>query len=112
MYTYATLNLGVLGWFSVPSAKAAIIVLVVPLSILFAWKSGKYILFLLASLLSFGLMFFTGTKFTFYSIFIIAGLHLLFVLNFQKKSLALCAAAAGDFGGGGGLPKLCPHAAA
>ena len=88
VYTYATLNLGVLGWFSVPSAQSAIIVLVVPLSILFAWKSGKYILFLLASLLSFGLMFFTGTKFTFYSIFIIAGAYIfLFVLNFQKKSL-------------------------
>ena len=54
----------------------------------FSWKSGKYPLFLLSLVLSFGLMFVTGTKFTFYSIFIVAGAFIfLFVLNFQKKSL-------------------------
>lgn len=88
VYTYDTLFLGVMGWFGVANAQSAIIVLVTPLAILFSWKSGKYPLFLVSLVLSFGLMFVTGTKFTFYSIFIIAGAFLfLFVLNFQKKSL-------------------------
>lgn len=88
VYTYDTLFLGVMGWFGVANAQSAIIVLVPPLAILFSWKSGKYPLFLLSLVLSFGLMFVTGTKFTFYSIFIIAGAFLfLFVLNFQRKSL-------------------------
>lgn len=88
VYTYETLGLGVLGWFSVPSAQSAVIVLVIPLSLLFAYKSGRYWLFLLASLLGFGLMFVTGTKFTFYSIFIIAGAYIfLFMLGSPKKGL-------------------------
>ncbi len=88
VYTYDTLYLGVMGWFGVANAQSAIIVLVAPLSLFFAWKSGKYPLFLLSLVLSFGLMFVTGTKFTFYSIFIVAGAFIfLFVLNFQKKSL-------------------------
>lgn len=88
VYTYDTLYLGVMGWFGVANAQSAIIVLAAPLSLFFSWKSGKYPLFLLSLVLSFGLMFVTGTKFTFYSIFIVAGAFIfLFVLNFQKKSL-------------------------
>lgn len=88
VYTYDTLYLGVMGWFGVANAQSAIIVLLAPLAILFAWKTKKYPLFLIALVLSFGLMFATGTKFTFYSIFIVAGAYIfLFVLNYQKKSL-------------------------
>ena len=88
VYTYNTLYLGVMGWFSTPNAQSAIVVLVAPLAILFAWKTKKYPVFLLSLVLSFGLMFAMGTKFTFYSIFIIAGAYIfLFVLNFQKKCL-------------------------
>lgn len=88
VYTYDTLYLGVMGWFGVANAQSAIIVLLAPLAILFAWKTKKYPLFLVALVLSFGLMFATGTKFTFYSIFIVAGAYIfLFVLNYQKKSL-------------------------
>lgn len=88
VYTYELLQLGVMGWFSVANAQSAIIVLLVPLSIFFAWKTGKYPVYLVSLVLAFGLMFITGTKFTFYSIFIIAGAFMfLFVLNFQKKSL-------------------------
>ncbi len=88
VYTYGRLELGVLGWFSVPNAQSAIVVLVAPLTILFAWKTKKYLVFLLSLVLSFGLMFVTGTKFTFYSIFIVAGAFIfLFVLNYKKQSL-------------------------
>lgn len=88
VYTYASLGLGVMGWFGVANAQSAIIVLVMPLAIFFAWKTGKYLVFLLSLVLSFGLMFITGTKFTFYSIFIIAGAYVfLFVLHYKKQCL-------------------------
>lgn len=88
VYTYASLGLGVMGWFGVANAQSAIIVLVMPLAIFFAWKTGKYLVFLLSLVLSFGLMFITGTKFTFYSIFIIAGAYVfLFALHYKKQCL-------------------------
>lgn len=88
VYTYGVLKVGVMGWFSVPNAQSAIVVLVVPLALLWTYRTKKYPLFLAAMALSFGLMFVTGTKFTFYSIFIIAGAFaFLFALNLKKKSL-------------------------
>lgn len=89
VYTYAKdLNIGVMGWFSTPSAQSAIILLVVPIAILWAYRTNKYPLFLLISLLSFSLMFVTGTKFTFYSIFIItAAFSFVFIINLKRKSL-------------------------
>lgn len=42
VYTYDTLYLGVMGWFGVANAQSAIIVLLAPLAILFAWKTKKY----------------------------------------------------------------------
>ena len=88
VYTYDSLQVGVLGWFSTPSAQSAIIVLVIPLMLLWVYRSGKYPLFLGGTVLCFALMYVTGTKFTFYSIFIIAGaFSFLFVLNLKKDSL-------------------------
>jgi len=89
VYTYGEdLRVGVLGWFGVPNAQSAIIVLVVPMAVLWAYRTKKYPLFLLTSVLGFSLMFVTGTKLTFYSIFIIAGAFaFLFALNLKGKSL-------------------------
>lgn len=88
IHTYGVLEVGVLGWFSIPSAQSAIIVLVVPLALYWAYRSGKYPVFLLAATLAFGLMFLTGTKLTFYSIFIVAGAYcFLFAINLKKKSI-------------------------
>lgn len=88
VYTYDRLQIGIMGWFGVANAQSAIIVLAVPLTLYWALRTEKYPVFLGASALCFSLMFFTGTKLTFYSIFIIAGAYcFLFVLNLQKKSL-------------------------
>lgn len=88
VYTYELIQVGVLGWFGVASAQSAIIVLTIPLTLLWAYRTGKYPLFLGASLLCFGLMYVTGTKFTFYSIFIIAGAYcFLFALKLKGKCL-------------------------
>lgn len=86
VYTYRDIFVGVMGWFGVANAQSAIIVLVVPLTIFWAYRTEKYPAFLGAVLLCFGLMFLTGTKLTFYSIFIIAGAYMfLFALSLKKK---------------------------
>ncbi len=86
VYTYRILQIGVMGWFTVPNAQSAVIVLLIPLTILWAYRRKSYPLFLAAVALCFGLMFLTGTKLTFYSIFIIAGAFaFLMALNLKKK---------------------------
>ena len=86
VYTYHEQFIGVMGWFAVENAQSTILVLVTPFAVYCSYRLQKYPLFLLALALSFGMLFVTGTKFTFYSIFIIAGAFiLLFALNLQKR---------------------------
>lgn len=88
VYTYEQIQVGVLGWFAVPSAQSAIIVLTVPLVIYWAYSTKKYPLYLLAAALTFGLLYVTGTKLNYYSIFIIAGAYaFLFVLQLGRRCL-------------------------
>ncbi len=88
MYTYDFLQVGVMGWFAIPNAQAVILVLATPLAIFWAYRFGKYPVFLAALLVCFGLLYVTGTKFSFYSIFIIAGAYIfLFVLQMGTRSL-------------------------
>lgn len=87
VYTYGTLKLGVLGWFLIPSAQSAVIVLAAPLAIFAAYKSGKYPVYLLSVLLAVALMFITGSKLDYFSIFIIGGAYIfLFLIQLGKKS--------------------------
>lgn len=88
VYTYESIRVGVLGWFATPSAQSAIIVLTAPLLIYWAYQAGKYPLYLLGAVLAVGLMFVTGTKLNFYSIFIICGAYIfLFLVQLKKQSL-------------------------
>ncbi len=62
VYTYGTLKLGVLGWFLIPTAQSAV-------------------------LLAVALMFMTGSKLDYFSIFIIGGAYIfLFLIQLGKKS--------------------------
>lgn len=86
VYTYPALPVGIMGWFAIPNAQAVILVLSAPIAIYWAYSTGKYPVYLAAAVLCFGMMYATGTKFTFYSIFIIAGAYaFLFVLQMGKK---------------------------
>lgn len=88
VYTYDNISVGVLGWFLIPSAQSAVIVLTAPFIVFAAYKSGKYPLYLLGALLPVALMFVTGTKLDFFSIFIMAGAYIfLFALQLGKRSL-------------------------
>ena len=79
VYTYPGIKSGLMGWFGVPNAQSAIVVLLVPLALYFAYYNKK-ILFLLTAALGFSLLFFTGTKLTFYSLILIAGGFLFLIL--------------------------------
>lgn len=87
-YTYDKLFVGMMGWFSIPNAQSTIIVICAPFAIFQAYNTKKYPLFLTMCLLCFTMMFVTGTKLTFYSIFIIAGAYaFLFFLQLGRQSL-------------------------
>lgn len=86
VYTYEGLEVGVMGWFAIPNAQSCIIVLLSPLTLLLAYRSKKPWVFLLACLVCFGMMFVTGTKLTFYTIFLIPmAFILVFLLNPGRK---------------------------
>lgn len=86
-YTYHKLYLGVMGWFLIPNAQSCILALSAPLGIFAAYKSGRYPLYLLGLAIPVVLMFVTGSKLTFYSIFILCAAYIfLFVLQLGKKS--------------------------
>lgn len=88
VYTYEAIQVGVLGWFAIPSAQSAIIVLAAPLMIYWTYQSGRYPLYLAGTVFALGLMFVTGTKLNFYSIFITGAAYIfLFVLQLGKKSV-------------------------
>ena len=87
-YTYSELFVGMMGWFSIPNAQSTILVLTAPFAIYWAYCTKKYPAFLAMIVLCFGLMYATGTKLTFYSIFIIACAYIfLFVLQLGKAGL-------------------------
>lgn len=86
-YTYAGLSVGVMGWFGVANAQSAIVALLCPITILFAYRTEKYFVFLLSLVMTMGLLYLTGTKLTYYSILLIcAGLVVLFLINLKTKS--------------------------
>jgi len=86
IYTYDELKVGVMGWFAIPNAQSCIIVLLSPLTLLLAYRGKKIWMFLLACFVCFGMMFITGTKLTFYAMFLIPMTFILvFLLNPSRK---------------------------
>ena len=90
-YDYADrgVQLGVMGWFGVHSAQSAIVTLLVPGMLLWAYRKGKLWLFTLCSLLGFGLLYFTGTRVAYVGAILIAGGFLVLVL-LGRKRYVLC----------------------
>lgn len=86
-YTYGNyIKIGVMGWFGVHNAQSAIVMLLVPLVLYFVYKMQNKCFFFLSAVACFGLLFFTGTRLTFYSIFIVAAAFLfLMAINREKQ---------------------------
>ena len=91
---------GFRGWFEVANSQSAIIVLIVPVILFFAYGKKNEAIFTLTAAAAFANLYFYGTRFAFYSIFIIcAGFVATLVITRQKRLvvyvvLALFAAAA------------------
>lgn len=91
---------GFRGWFETGNAQSAIVVIIVPFILLFAYEKKNEPVFALVAAVSLANLYFFGTRFAFYSIFIIcAGMIISLMINGQKRIvvyavLALISAAA------------------
>lgn len=81
-YMY-TNNVGVKGWFYTGNAQSIIIPVLVCFALLVVFNLKSKLLFILTSFFGFGLLFISGTRVTYFSIFIIAA-GFLIVLLFNK----------------------------
>lgn len=85
-HTYgAYYKLGIIGWFFNGNSQTAIIAMIIPIFIYAAYSSKKKVFFLLAVLISFANLFFTGTRIAYYSIFIITIGFILSLLLTKSK---------------------------
>lgn len=93
VYTYdypeRGMQIGILGWFGVPNAQSAIVSLLVPPLLLWAFQKKELWLFSLACLLGFGLLYVTGTRLTYFAALLAAGGFLLLFL-WNRKPLRFC----------------------
>ncbi len=79
VYTIPENKLCLMCWFGVHNAQSAIVMLLVPLALCFAYRSGK-IIFALTTAACFALLYFTGTRLTFYSVFLVGAAFLVLLL--------------------------------
>lgn len=91
VYTYdypeRDMQIGILGWFGVANAQSAILTMLVPGVLLWAFRSRKLWLFSLCSLLGFGLLYVTGTRLTYYAALLTAGAFLVLILLERRQWL-------------------------
>lgn len=94
VYTYdypeRNVQIGILGWFGVPNAQSAILVMLVPFALLWAFKKENFLLFSLSCLLGLGLLYFTGTRVTYYGALIIAAVFFLVIILSYRDHIRFC----------------------
>lgn len=79
-YTYAGIRIGVLGWFAVPTAQSAIVCILSIGLLLWAYRTQHVWVFSVAAVFSFGLLYLTATRLTYYAAILIAAGFLVLVL--------------------------------
>lgn len=83
VYTYdfpeREIQIGVLGWFGVANAQSAILSLLVPAVLLWGLRTEKLWVFCLCGVSGFGLLYFTGTRLTFYTAVLAASAFLVLI---------------------------------
>lgn len=84
VYTYdypeRGVQIGLLGWFAVPSAQSAVLCLLAPGVLLCGLRSENLPLFSLSALLSLGMLFATGTRLCYYTALLLAAVFLVLIL--------------------------------
>lgn len=90
-YDYPDRNvfIGILGWFGVANSQSSILTLLVPPVLLWGLRSRRLWQFCLCCLFGFGLLYFTGTRLTYYGAILIACAFLVLLL-FRRQQLLFC----------------------
>lgn len=83
-FTYDS-GYGIKGWFYTGNAQSCIISVMAPLALCYAYRKKRNWFFLVTLLLSFGNLYFFGTRVAYYSIFIIGGAFLVFLVWNKEK---------------------------
>lgn len=94
-YTYANIQVGILGWFAVPTAQSAIVTMLSIGLLLWAFRTERLWIFSCGALVGFGLLYLTATRLTYYSAIIIAAGFLALILISGRQRLCcipLCVA--------------------
>lgn len=86
IYMYGYMEVGLMGWSAVHNAQSAILAIVVPLTMLYAYKKQNKPGFYLTALAAFVCLFFSGTRVDFYSIPIVAGAFIVGLLFTKEKN--------------------------
>ena len=88
VYTYdypeRGLQIGFVGWFAVPNAQSAILCLLAPAVLLWGLRTERLWIFCLCSGASFGLLYLTGTRLTYYTAVLLAAAFLVLILLCRK----------------------------
>ena len=95
-YTYASIQVGILGWFAVPTAQSAIVSILSIGLLLWAYRTGQALVFTGASSAAFALLYLTATRLTYYSAILIAtGFFVLILIAGGRGRLCCIPLAAG-----------------
>ena len=93
VYTYdypdRGVAIGILGWFGVANSQSSILTLLVPPLLLWGLRSRRLWKFCLCCLLGFGLLYFTGTRLTYYGAILICCAFLA-LLVLRRQQLLFC----------------------
>lgn len=93
-YTYDIpsrgVKLGLLGWFGIPNAQSAILAMILPGLLVWAYYRERLWQFALACGLGFGLMFCTGTRLTYYAAILVAAGFLVLILLAGGRQRLCC----------------------
>lgn len=83
-YTYNMtgrgVQMGLLGWFGVPNAQSAIVCMLAAGLLLWAFRTENLWVFCGACVLGFGLLYFTGTRLTYYTALLLAAAFIMLIL--------------------------------
>lgn len=84
-HTYTNTGVGIKGWFYTGNAQSAVLAMIIPVVLYFAYQSGKKLVFLCAGIVCYAHLFFTGTKITYFSIFVFTGGFVLALILLKSK---------------------------
>lgn len=93
VYTYdfpeRGIQVGLLGWFNVANSQSAIVAILATPAMLWAYRKRSIAVFSITSAAAIGLLYFTGTRFTYYSALIILVGFIILVLLDEKQRLLI-----------------------